>query len=185
MVRHIVANDGGDPDRIITLDSGVRELSVDDIAAGEADATFGGYWAWDALFGSVEPERRVTWNADEAAGLRYHSYVLAVRESMLESEPEVVRSFLRASAEGYRTAQTDPDGTLETLERVIPYFPRPLIRRSLALIAPTWTHDGRWGELRPELLADYSAWLAHNGVISRAPVWEQATSNAFLPAAVA
>ena len=48
MVRHLVRRDGGDPDALIAVDSGVRELSVDDIAAGEVDATFGGYWAWDA-----------------------------------------------------------------------------------------------------------------------------------------
>ncbi len=185
LVRHIVARDGGDPDRVITVDSGVRELSVDDIAAGEADATFGGYWAWDALFGSIDAGRRVTWNADEAAGLRYHSYVLAVRESMLERDGELVRAFLHASAEGYRSAQSDPDGTLETLERVIPYFPRPIIRRSLALIAPTWTHDGRWGELRTELLEGYSAWLAQNDVITQGDIWTRAATNAFLPAPVA
>ena len=49
----MVRRDGGDPDELILLDSGVWELSVDDIAAGETDATFGGYWAWDALFGSM------------------------------------------------------------------------------------------------------------------------------------
>ena len=185
MVRHIVTRDGGDADRVIIIDSGVRELSVDDIAAGEADATFGGYWAWDALFGSIGAERRVTWNADEAGGLRYHSYVLAVRESTLTADAGMVRAFLRATGDGYRTAESDPDATLATLERVIPYFPRPIIRRSLSLIAPTWTHQGRWGELRPELLQDYSSWLAENGIIRRGSIWTEAVTNDFLPAPVA
>ena len=50
VIATVVAADGGNPEAVQIVDSGMRELSVDDIAAGEADATFGGYWAWDALF---------------------------------------------------------------------------------------------------------------------------------------
>lgn len=181
LVREMVRRDGGDPDAIIILDSGVRELSVDDIAAGETDATFGGYWAWDALFGALEQDRRLTWHADEAAGLRYHSYVLAARESLLMSSPEVVRAFLLGTARGYLDAGRDPASTLAALERVIPYFPREILRRSLELIAPTWLHAGRWGEQRTELLEGYTRWLAENDVIGSADVWREAFSNEFLP----
>lgn len=65
MVRHLVAADGGDPDTVITIDAGYRELTVDDIAAGEADATFGSYWSWDALRGDLPEEQRLTWPVDE------------------------------------------------------------------------------------------------------------------------
>jgi len=181
MVRHLVRSDGGDPDSLITVDSGVRELSVDDIAAGEVDATFGGYWAWDALFGSLPPERRVVWPVDEISGLRYHSYLLAAQESTLAQSPGLVRAFVAASAFGYAAAESDQEATLALLERVIPYFPREIIRRSLALLAPSWTHAGRWGEQREELLAGYSLWLAENGVIGSPEVWREAVSNAFLP----
>jgi len=181
MVRHLVRRDGGDPDAVILVDSGVRELSVDDIAAGEVDATFGGYWAWDALFGDVEQERRLTWHADEAGGLRYHSYLLATSRDTLEGRPEIVRAFLRATGQGYEGASSEPDETLATLERVIPYFPRLILRRSLGLIAPTWTHAGRWGEQRTELLAGYTAWLAENALFESADVWREACTNELLP----
>lgn len=181
MVRHLVRSDGGDPDSLITVDSGVRELNVDDIAAGEVDATFGGYWAWDALFGSLPPERRVVWPVDEISGLRYHGYLLAAQESTLRKSPELVRAFVAASGAGYAAAETDQEATLALLERVIPYFPREIISRSLSLIAPSWTHAGRWGEQREELLAGYCLWLAENGVIGSPEVWREAVSNAFLP----
>jgi putative hydroxymethylpyrimidine transport system substrate-binding protein len=180
MVRHLVRTDGGDPDALVIIDSGVRELSVDDIAAGETDATFGGYWAWDALFGAVEPERRLSWPADAAGGLRYHSYLLATRDSVIEERPDVVAAFLRASESGYLAAGSDPDHTLATLERVIPYFPRSVLRRSLELIAPTWTESGRWGEQRPALLEGYSRWLAENDVLASPDIWRDAVTNAFV-----
>ncbi len=181
MVRHLVSSDGGDPDALIIVDSGVRELSVDDIASGEVDATFGGYWAWDALFGEVEPERRLIWHADEAGGLLYHSYLLAARDSLLQDHPDLVRAFLDATEAGYLAASSQPDATLATLERVIPYFPRDVLRRSLGLIAPTWTDGGSWGHQRTELLEPYSRWLAENGVIGSADIWREAVSNEFVP----
>jgi NitT/TauT family transport system substrate-binding protein len=181
MVRHLVRSDGGDPDAVIIVDSGVRELSVDDIAAGEVDATFGGYWAWDALFGDVEPEQRRVWHADEEGGLRYHSYLLAARDCLVQERPDVVRGFLRATEAGYLEAGSQPDATLATLERVIPYFPRAVLRRSLGLIAPTWTDSGGWGEQRAELLEGYTRWLAENGVVSSADIWRDAVTNEFVP----
>lgn len=76
MVRHLLAADGGDPDKVTLVDSGHRELSADDIAAGEVDATFGGYWAWDALFAQLPGEQRIVWPVDEIGAPPYHSYLL-------------------------------------------------------------------------------------------------------------
>ncbi|MEV0478701.1 ABC transporter substrate-binding protein, partial [Streptomyces prunicolor] len=135
MVRHLVAADGGDPDAVISVDAGSRELTVDDIAAGEADATFGNYWSWDALRGDLPEEQRVTWPVDEIGAPRYHSYLLGTNATLLDQHPSLVRDFLAVTARGYAAATQEPDATLELLEQVIPYFPRPLIARSLALIA--------------------------------------------------
>jgi NitT/TauT family transport system substrate-binding protein len=178
MVRHLVAADGGDPDGVITLDAGVRELSVDDIAAGEADATFGGYWAWDALFGSLAPAQRIIWPIDQIGAPAYHSYVLAARGELLESDPDALRAFLAATRAGFLAA--DPPSACAVLERVIPYFPRAIIARSLALIAPTWTHAGVWGSHRRELLGPYARWLAENNVLANQERWEGAFSDGFL-----
>jgi NitT/TauT family transport system substrate-binding protein len=181
MVRHLVSLDGGDPDAVELLDSGVRELTVDDIAAGEADATFGGYWAWDALFGRLEPQLRVLWRVGDIGAPRYHSYLLGARAETLGAQPEIVRALLRATERGFLLAASEPDVALAALERVVPFFPRPILRRSLELIAPTWTHDGRWGEQREELLAGYAAWLAEHAILSTPDVWRGASDNGFLP----
>jgi NitT/TauT family transport system substrate-binding protein len=70
---------------------------------------------------------------------------------------------------------------MEVFEHYIPYFRRDVLSRSLSLIAPTWTHDGRWGGQRQELMAPYAAWLADAGILSSADVWERAVTNEFLP----
>ncbi len=182
MVRHLVRVDGGDPDAVELVDSGVRELSADDIAAGEVDATFGGYWAWDLLFEARAADQRVFWPVDEIGAPAYHSYVLATREALVLERADLVRSVLAATARGYQEAAADPDGTLEVLERVIAYFPRQVLRRSLELIAPTWTDQRRWGIQREELFAGYAAWLAENGILADPDGWRAAIENDLLPA---
>jgi putative hydroxymethylpyrimidine transport system substrate-binding protein len=176
MVRHLVAADGGDPDKVITVDSGTRELQTDDLLRGVADATFGTYWAWDVLL-DPSPEQ-LYWPVDEIGAPRYHSYLVGTRE---DSDPGLVRAFLAATARGYQTAISDPERGMEVFEHYIPYFRRDVLSRSLSLIAPTWTHDGRWGGQRQELMAPYAAWLADAGILSSADVWERAVTNEFLP----
>jgi NitT/TauT family transport system substrate-binding protein len=184
MVRHLVAADGGDPDAVIGVDAGSRELTVDDIAAGEADATFGNYWSWDALRGDLPEEQRLTWPVDEIGAPRYHSYLLGTNETLLDQHPSLIRDFLAVTARGYAAAAQEPDATLELLERVIPYFPRSLIARSLALIAPTWTDtDGRWGVIDEGRMGPYAHWLAENGAIPDDRDWAKSFTNGLLDVA--
>ncbi|MFJ9241847.1 ABC transporter substrate-binding protein [Streptomyces sp. NPDC101776] len=184
MVRHLVAADGGDPDAVIGVDAGARELTVDDIVAGEADATFGNYWSWDALRGDLPEEQRLTWPVDEIGAPSYHSYLLGTSETLLDQHPTLVRDFLAVTARGYTAAAQEADATLELLERVIPYFPRPLIARSLALIAPTWTDaDGRWGVIDEGRMGPYAHWLAENGALPDDRDWAKSFTNGLLDVA--
>lgn len=184
MVRHLVAADGGDPDAVVEVDSGVRELTVDDLADGAADASFGTYWAWDVLIPTRLPaaEQRVLRLADLPGAPEYHSYQLGVQEHLLQRNPRLVEAFLAATERGFRAAAEDPERALAVLERVAAYFPRPMLRRSLELIAPTWFHDGRWGVQRDELVRGYARWLADAGVLRSADPAAGAATNAHLVA---
>ncbi|MFC4068916.1 ABC transporter substrate-binding protein [Actinoplanes subglobosus] len=176
MVRHLVAADGGDPDAVILVDSGYRELSVDDIAAGEVDATFGGYWAWDALFAQLPGEQRIVWPVDEIGAPPYHSYLLGTGPAL--TDPSLIEAFLAATERGYRAAADDPALALDVMDRVIPYFPRPILARSLELITPTWFDGDRWGGIRSELMTPYTTWLADAGILPEAFDWRQAINPA-------
>ena len=182
MVRHLVRADGGDPDALIIVDNRGREFTVDDIAAGEIDATFGGYWAWDALFGNLAESERVTWRVDDLGAPPYHSYLLGTHRRLVAAQPDVVRAFLAATGRGYLAAAHEPAAALAAMERVIPYFPRRILQRSVELIATSWLHEGRWGEQRPALLAPYAAWLRDHGILQSADVWQDAVTPSFLPA---
>ncbi|BBH23279.1 myristoyl transferase [Paenibacillus baekrokdamisoli] len=181
MIRQLVSVDGGDPDTIIVVDSGSRELTPDAIAAGEADATFGSYWAWEILMDTEVPEEeRIVWPVDEIGAPPYHSYLLGTQEEATRRDPEAVRAFLAATEKGYRALAVDPLLAVPIYERIIPYFPTSLVERSLPLIASTWLHDGAWGVQRTELLEPYAEWLANHGIVHDRNGWKTAYTNSFL-----
>ncbi|WP_263263178.1 ABC transporter substrate-binding protein [Pseudomonas sp. RIT-PI-S] len=182
MVRHLVREDGGDPDAVIIVDAGSRELRPEDLAAGLAHASFGGYWAWEALMDSpVEAARRVVWPVGDWGAPPYHSYQLGAHERWIERSPEVLRAFLAATERGFLAAAQAPQAACPVYERVIPYFPTRLIEHSLHCIAPTWLHNGRWGEQRQPLIEPYAHWLHQHGIVQRPGQWAGAFTNEFLP----
>ncbi|MBB3114616.1 NitT/TauT family transport system substrate-binding protein [Paenibacillus phyllosphaerae] len=186
MVRQLVQRDGGDPDAVIIVDAGTRELTPDDLMAGLADATFGSYWAWEILMDTNVPEEeRIVWPVDEIGAPPYHSYLLGTQEDLLRSEPAVVRNFLAASERGYLAVANDPLLAVPIYERIIPYFPARLLEQSLPLIATTWLHDGRWGQQRTELMEPYGHWLADHGILRDRDSWKTSYTNAYLPRRIA
>ncbi|MFN3766874.1 MAG: ABC transporter substrate-binding protein [Ectopseudomonas guguanensis] len=184
MVRHLIAADGGDPDAVILVDSGVRELRPEQLASGVADASFGGYWAWEALMDSpIAAERRVVWPVDEIGAPAYHSYLLGAHQHWVDNNPQQVRDFLAVTERGFLAAAADPQSALQAYEASTPYFPSELLSNSLRTIAPSWLHEGRWGEQREALIAPYARWLHEHGVLDDGEAWRGATSNAYLSGA--
>lgn len=183
MVRHLVAADGGDPDAVLVVDAGYRELSLADLAEGTiADASFGSYWAWEMVRDRFPEQDRLVWPVDTIGAPGYHSYLLGATEDLAEFEPELVQRFLAATELGFLQAANDQESTLSVLDRVIPYFERRALRDSLRLIAPTWFDaEGRWGWQSEELMRGYAAWLAEHGVLRDAEAWHGATTNVLLP----
>ena len=66
---------------------------------------------------------------------------------------------------------------------MVPYFPKPLIARSLELVAPAWTDaKGRWGVIDPARTGPYARRLTEGGAIPHDRGWEGSFSNDLLPA---
>jgi NitT/TauT family transport system substrate-binding protein len=182
MVAGIVAADGGDPAAVQPVDTGATELTPEFLAASGLDATFGGYWSWDALTADpVAAEQTLVWPMRAVSTVRYHSYVLGAAEALAEADPELVRAFLAATARGYVAAAADPGQTVDLLSRVSPYVPSWRLERSLSLVIPTWFHDGAWGQLRGDLVAGYAAFLASHGILAAPQDWAAAITTEFLP----
>jgi NitT/TauT family transport system substrate-binding protein len=181
MVSHLVAADGGDPSQVLSVDSGGHELTPEYLVSSGLDALFGGYWCWDVLSREVPEAELHTWRVDEIGAPAYHSYLLGTQETTAEQNPELVRSFVQATARGFEAAAADQPQTLALLGRAIVYQPTWRLGRSLELVATSWFHEGRFGVQRvEELIAPYAAFLTSYGVLEDPMVWKDATTNEFL-----
>jgi NitT/TauT family transport system substrate-binding protein len=176
IVRDLVARDGGNPNDVRLVDLGARELTAYDIEAGEVDATYGSYWAWDNLRDDFPANEQLVWNVDEHLGVGYHSYLLGTRDDQLAEDRDFISLFRAITARGFEAAAADPGQVAALYERVTPYFSRSLIDASARLASTTWLHRGRWGALRPELLAPYAAWMADHGLVGDSQIWLDAVS---------
>jgi NitT/TauT family transport system substrate-binding protein len=181
MVSHVVAHDGGDPAKVISVESGSTELTPEYLISSGFDALFGGYWCWDVLSATAPKKDITTWRMDEIGAPAYHSYLLGTREDLIENDGEVVRSFVQATGRGFEAAAEDKSGTAALLLSELPYLPAWRIERSLDLVAESWFYEGRFGVQRvEELIAPYAEFLASHGVIGDAQMWKAATTNEFL-----
>lgn len=181
MVRHLVAADGGNPDELIIVDSGTRELQSRHLLDDKADAYFGSYWVWDELFDSYDPQDRIAFPVKDFGAPLFHSYVLAAREELVEQDPDLIGRALTSFDHGYRYAASHTRETLEHLDRVFPYFPEEIIARSLDLVATTWFHEGAWGTLRDSHIDPYAQWLLKNKAVPSLDRFEGAFTREFLP----
>ena len=182
MVAAVVAADGGDPAGVQTVDTGGAELTPEFLAAASLDATFGGYWCWDALTADPAAAEQVrVWPMRDTGAPRYHSYVLGAPEALLHADPDLARVFLAVTGRGYAAAAADQYRTVELLAKVVPYAPSWRLARSLALVAPTWFDDGSWGHLQADLVGSYADFLAGYGILASPRAWPAAITTDFLP----
>ncbi|CAJ0773523.1 hypothetical protein R8510_03627 [Ralstonia chuxiongensis] len=182
LLADIVRADGGDPDAVKLVDAGVRELTFDELRDGVADASFGSYWAWEGVMPSTLPDaQRQVWPIDEIGAPAYHSYLLAADARWLACNAGAVSGLLMAASRGFAAAHADPASAPPLFERVIPYFPRTTIARSLRAVSTTWLTDGVWGRHDASLMSGYAAWLARHGIVRRPHAWSAAVTDAYLP----
>lgn len=181
MVRHLVKQDGGDPDSLIIVDTGTREIPAEEIKNGDFDATFGTYWAWDILLDrSLPKEERIIWPVDEIGSPPYHSYLLGTTSKIVNKNPELVRKFLAATAKGYTDVVNSPQIAAPIYAKMIPYIPSYAVEESLPLIASTWLLEGQWGVQREDYFRLYAQWLYDNAILENADSWEKSYTNKFL-----
>jgi len=182
MLRHLIEADGGDPGDVIIVDNGKRELTFDELARGEADASFGSYWPWESVMpSSVGEGEKIVLPIREWGAPDFHSYLLCTSRKWARRNGAVLQRFLAVVHRGYVAVMSQPAIAASIYERVIPYFPRTQIVSSLDKVAPTWALDGKWGVIRHASVDAYAHWLCRHGVLPAMPDWRPALMNAGLP----
>lgn len=113
--------------------------------------------------------------------LDYYTPVIIASNAVLESDPDMVSAFLRATSKGYGDTIADPDGAAEVLSSHAPDYDVEMLKKSQNYLADKFMEDTDvWGVMKDEVWDNYSAFLQEYGVIEEALPASECYTNEFL-----
>lgn len=113
--------------------------------------------------------------------LDYYTPVIIASEEVLESDPQMVKDFLSATAKGYEDVIQDPEGSAELLHAHVPDYDLEMLKKSQSYLADKFMEDtDTWGMMKDEVWDNYGAFLKEYGVIDQVPLASDCYTNEFL-----
>ena len=184
LIKAMVACDGGDPDTVKFVDVGNADYNV-----GFRKKAYDVVWVFDGW--DVIRLRDIAKTQVTTIPFRDHldcipdwyTPVIVTSEKLLRDEPDLVRAFLAATAEGYRTAIVNPQAAADALMTGAPESDRALVEASARFLAPFFASSpATWGKQDPLVWQGFDAFLRRAKLVTeRSPVAD-AFTNDYLPA---
>jgi len=183
LIEALVRCDGGDPTKVKFLDVGNADYRV-----GFRKHAYDVVWVFDGW--DVIRLRDIEHMAVTTIPFRdylrcipdWYTPIITTTERLARDRPDLVRSFLSATAEGYRRAAADPQAAADALDAAVPESDRALVRASAAFLAPFYaTAPHAWGVQDPRVWARFDTFLRDNKILTGGPPVTTAFTNDFLP----
>lgn len=161
LIQQLVACDGGDPAAVE-----LTPLASDDFRIGLTQDQFDVGWVfegWDTIrLREVDGLEVVTLPfADYTDCIpNWYTPLVASSGTLVESDPELLRDFLAATARGYQEAAADPEAAADALLAAAPALDEELVRLSAEYLAPHYLDgSGAWGVQQAETWAGFVDFL--------------------------
>lgn len=157
---------------------------ADFFTAVERDIDFAWiFYAWTGIEAELRNQPLdMLYVKDYAEELDYYTPVLITNEQTIAEDPELVQSFMRATAKGYETTIADPEEAAEVLLKAVPELDRELVVNSQKWLSPKYKDDAaRWGEQKEEVWVNYAQWLSSHQLLEGEFDAKTAYTNEFLP----
>lgn len=114
--------------------------------------------------------------------LDYYTPIIITSDAVIESDPEMVSAFLRATAKGYEYTIADPDSAAQILASHAPDYDVEMLKVSQNYLAEKFMEGtDRWGVMKDEVWDNYTGFLQEYGVIEAAIPAADCYTNEFLP----
>ncbi len=177
----LMSCDGGDVNEVEFIDIGWADY----FTVVQRDVDFAWiYWGWTGIEAQLRdmPLNIVMLNDWTDCVPDYYTPVIITSEENISEKPELVRSFMAATARGYEFAIENPAEAADILLKHAPESNPELVRRSQAWLSPLYQDDAqRWGEQKLEVWQRYADWMADRDLLPRRIEAEEAFTNEFLP----
>ncbi|KAB7669357.1 ABC transporter substrate-binding protein [Bacillus sp. B1-b2] len=180
VISSLMQIDGGDVNDVEFLNIG----DTDFFTATKKDVDFAWiYYGWTGVEAELRGEKlNMIYLTDFSDKLDYYTPVIATNEKMIDSNPETVKTFLKAVSEGYEYSIENPNKASEILLSAAPDLDKELVKKSQEWLASKYQDDAdRWGEQKLSVWENYANWMYDNKILDSKLDAEKAFTNEFLP----
>ena len=187
LIDKLVTCDGGDPTKVKYVEIGNVDYKV-----GLERKDYDAVWVfdgWDTIRLSeidgmplVSMPFFTTTGATVGCIPDWYTPLLATSESMIADKPDVVRSFVIASAKGFELARTDAPAAAAALLKGAPELDKVLVDKSAAYLATRYADSGaKWGVQDAVVWSAFSKFLSDNKILESPVDTSNVFTNDFLP----
>lgn len=114
--------------------------------------------------------------------LDYYTPVIITNEKHVNSQKDLVKRFMRATAKGYEFAIADPRESADILIKNAPELNKDLVRQSQAWLSKQYQAESpAWGVQKKEVWFGYADWLFEHKLMEKNIDTQKAFTNEFLP----
>lgn len=141
------------------------------------------YYGWTGVEAELREEKiNMVYLTDYSDKLDYYTPVLMTNEKMISSKPELVKTFVKAAAKGYKFSIENPDEAADVLIKDVPDLDSELVKKSQQWLASKYQDDApRWGEQKQKVWENYADWMLEHGLLEKELDAKKAFTNEFLP----
>lgn len=178
-IRALMERYGADFSQVDMITTGEVDLLI--VIEREADFAWI-YYGWNGIEAKLKGmELNFIELRSLDPALDYYTPVLITGETLAETEPDLVKRFMRATEKGYMLAIENPARAAAILLSHAPELNEELVFESQDWLADKFKADSpRWGEQKRETWEEYSMWLFEQGLIDQLPDTDSAFTNEFL-----
>ncbi|MEO1164567.1 MAG: ABC transporter substrate-binding protein [Chloroflexota bacterium] len=143
------------------------------------------FYAWQGIGAEVDDQALdVLFFSDYQDCIpNYYTPILITSGEMIDTDPDVVRAFVEATARGYEFAIEDPETSAEILLEAVPELDEALVTESALWLSERYQGEAtQWGVQDPAVWEGFTAFMVENGIIPEDSIDPLAVfTNDFLP----
>ena len=178
-IKALMERHGADFSRVEMITTG----EVDQLISIEREADFAWiFYGWTGIEAELKglDFNFIELRAEDPA-LDYYTPVIISSETLINTNPDLVRRFMRATAKGYLYAVNNPEEATRILLEAVPELKPELVLASQVWLADRYQAEAEtWGLQKLDTWNNYGKWLFEHGLIEEMPEMEKAFTNAFL-----